>query len=79
MKSTKTCQAERAVNQIYTRESQIIKKAKTRPREPCSPVTLVPNMIVCDNPGYPIEWFHFECVGLVDTPSGKRLYTECAV
>ena len=22
------------------------------------------NMIACDNPGCPIEWFHFECVGL---------------
>ena len=20
------------------------------------------NMIACDNPGCPIEWFHFECV-----------------
>ena len=29
------------------------------------------NMIACDNPGYPIEWFHFECVGLVDAPSEK--------
>ena len=37
------------------------------------------NMIACDNSGCPIEWFHFECVGLVDAPSGKWLYTECAV
>ena len=37
------------------------------------------NMIACDNPGCPIEWFHFECVGLVDAPSGKWLCTECAV
>ena len=37
------------------------------------------DMIACDNPGCPIEWFHFECVGLVDAPSGKWLYTECAV
>ena len=27
------------------------------------------NMIACDNPGCPIEWFHFQCVGLVDAPS----------
>ena len=32
-----------------------------------------------DNPGYPIEWFRFEWVGLVDAPSGKWLCTECAV
>ena len=37
------------------------------------------NMIARDNPGYPIEWFHFECMGLVDAPSGKQLCTECAV
>ena len=36
-------------------------------------------MIACDNPGCPIEWFLFECVGLVDAPSGKWLCTECAV
>ena len=29
------------------------------------------NVIACDNPGCPIEWFHFECVGLVDAPSGN--------
>ena len=33
----------------------------------------------CDNPGCPIEWFHFECVGPVDAPSGKWLCTECTV
>ena len=36
-------------------------------------------MIACDNPGSPIEWFHFKYVGLVDAPSGKWLCTECAV
>ena len=54
-------------------------RAKLCAREPCRPVTLVPNMIACDNPASPIEWFHFECVGLVDAPSEKRLYTKCAV
>ena len=34
------------------------------------------NMIACDNPGCPIEWFHFEHVGIVDLPSGKWLCTE---
>ena len=37
------------------------------------------NMASCDNPGCPIEWFHFQCVGLVDAPSGKWLCTECTV
>lgn len=37
------------------------------------------NMTACGNPGCPIGWFHFECVGLVDAPSGKWFCTECAV
>ena len=37
------------------------------------------NTIACDNPDCPIEWFHFEYVGLVDVPSGKWLCTERAV
>ena len=38
------------------------------------------NMIACDNRSwFPIEWSHFQCVGLVDAPSGKCLCTECAV
>ena len=34
------------------------------------------NMIACDNPGCPIEWFLFE---FVDALSGKWLCAECAV
>lgn len=37
------------------------------------------NMIACDSPDCPIEWFHFEYVALVDALSGKWLCTECAV
>ena len=37
------------------------------------------NMTACNNPGCPIEWYHFKCVGLVHTPSGKWLCSECAV
>ena len=29
------------------------------------------NMIACDNPSCPIEWFHFECLGLMDTQRWK--------
>ncbi|CAI8048014.1 Inhibitor of growth protein 4 [Geodia barretti] len=28
-------------------------------------------MIGCDNPECPIEWFHFQCVGLTSKPKGK--------
>ena len=31
-------------------------------------------MIGCDNPDCPIEWFHFECVGLTASPKGKKWY-----
>ena len=34
------------------------------------------NVIACDNPDCHIECFHFECVGLVDAPSGKWLCTQ---
>ena len=36
-------------------------------------------MIACNSPDCPIEWLHFEGVGLVDAPSEKWLCTECAV
>ncbi len=29
------------------------------------------NMVACDNPTCPIEWFHFSCVGLTRKPTGK--------
>lgn len=29
------------------------------------------NMVKCDNPKCPIEWFHFHCVGLRNLPKGK--------
>mmetsp|Transcript_29775 Transcript_29775/g.41115 ORF Transcript_29775/g.41115 Transcript_29775/m.41115 type:complete len:251 (+) Transcript_29775:208-960(+) len=35
------------------------------------------NMVGCDNPDCPIEWFHFECVGLTASPKGKWLCSEC--
>jgi len=29
------------------------------------------NMVGCDNENCPIEWFHYECVGLTESPKGK--------
>jgi len=34
-------------------------------------------MIGCDNPDCPIEWFHFGCVGLSAKPKGKWFCARC--
>jgi len=34
-------------------------------------------MIGCDNPDCPIEWFHFGCVGLTSKPKGKWYCVRC--
>ncbi|CAH1772651.1 unnamed protein product, partial [Owenia fusiformis] len=34
-------------------------------------------MIGCDNPDCPIEWFHFACVGLQAKPKGKWFCPKC--
>ncbi|XP_065176531.1 inhibitor of growth protein 4-like [Sycon ciliatum] len=35
-------------------------------------------MIGCDNPDCPVEWFHFACVGLSSKPKGKWYCTRCS-
>jgi hypothetical protein len=35
-------------------------------------------MVGCDNPECPREWFHYECVGLSASPKGKWLCPECS-
>ena len=35
-------------------------------------------IIACDSPGYPIEWFHFSCVGITEEPKGKWYCDSCA-
>ncbi|XP_050220340.1 PHD finger protein ING1 isoform X1 [Mercurialis annua] len=35
-------------------------------------------MVACDNPNCPIEWFHFGCVGLKEQPKGKWYCSDCA-
>lgn len=36
-------------------------------------------MIGCDNPDCPIEWFHFGCVGLTTKPKGKWYCSKCTI
>lgn len=51
------------------------------PNEPtyclCSQVSYG-EMIGCDHPDCLIEWFHFECVGLITKPKGKWFCPNCA-
>ena len=35
------------------------------------------NMIACDNPDCPTEWFHWECVGLTSEPEGSWYCDDC--
>jgi len=35
-------------------------------------------MIACDKPDCPIEWFHFACVGLTTKPKGKWYCPKCS-
>jgi len=35
-------------------------------------------MIGCDNPECPVEWFHFGCVGLSTKPKGKWFCPKCS-
>ncbi|XP_054721668.1 inhibitor of growth protein 4-like [Uloborus diversus] len=35
-------------------------------------------MIGCDNPDCPIEWFHFSCLGLTSKPKGKWYCSNCS-
>ncbi len=34
-------------------------------------------MVGCDNADCKYEWFHFECVGLTQTPKGRWYCPEC--
>lgn len=35
-------------------------------------------MVGCDNPKCPIEWFHYGCVGITNPPKGKWFCPQCA-
>lgn len=34
-------------------------------------------MVCCDAPDCPTEWFHFQCVNLTSTPKGKWYCADC--
>lgn len=35
------------------------------------------DMVACDNPSCPIDWFHFKCVGLTAVPKGEWFCSQC--
>lgn len=37
------------------------------------------DMVACDNEHCKIEWFHFECVGLLGKPNGKWYCDQCSI
>jgi len=43
-----------------------------------SPHDDVSEMIGCDAPGCKLEWFHFECVGIMIPPEGEWFCPDCA-
>ena len=43
-----------------------------------SPHDDVSEMIGCDAPGCKLEWFHFECVGIMVPPEGEWFCPDCA-
>lgn len=34
-------------------------------------------MVACDNKNCPYEWFHFQCVGITETPKGSWRCSDC--
>lgn len=42
-----------------------------------SPHDDVSEMIACDAPDCKIEWFHFECIGIISPPEGHWYCPEC--
>lgn len=41
------------------------------------PYDEVSEMIACDNPNCRVEWFHFDCVGIVVAPKGNWYCPDC--
>ena len=37
------------------------------------------NMVACDNPECPFEWFHWSCVGMTKEPVGTWYCDECRI
>lgn len=68
-----------------------VKKRKRKSKQAEKDVTIDPNeptyclcnqvsfgqMVMCDNDHCPIEWFHFTCVGITNTPKGKWYCPDC--
>lgn len=79
------------VNKKSTAAEAPVKKRKRKSKQAEKDVTIDPNeptyclcnqvsfgqMVMCDNDHCPIEWFHFTCVGITNTPKGKWYCPDC--
>lgn len=64
-------------------QEQVVSIHFDMPRDPDEPTFCTCNgvssgeMVACDNRECPIEWFHYECVGLKAAPKGKWYCNSC--
>lgn len=79
------------VNKKSSTAETPVKKRKRKSKQAEKDVTIDPNeptyclckqvsfgqMVMCDNDHCPIEWFHFTCVGITNTPKGKWYCPDC--
>lgn len=75
-----TAAAEAPVKKRKRKSKQAEKDVSIDPNEPtyclCNQVSFG-QMVMCDNDHCPIEWFHFSCVGITNTPKGKWYCPDC--
>ncbi|KAG0143099.1 hypothetical protein CROQUDRAFT_661669 [Cronartium quercuum f. sp. fusiforme G11] len=43
----------------------------------CDGKVIAERMVACDNAECPIEWFHYQCAGLTEDPTGSWFCAEC--
>ncbi|KAI5736665.1 hypothetical protein M8J76_005931 [Diaphorina citri] len=76
----KSAATEAPVKKRKRKSKQAEKDVSIDPNEPtyclCNQVSFG-QMVMCDNDHCPIEWFHFSCVGITNTPKGKWYCPDC--
>uniref|UniRef100_A0A8D9DWE8 Inhibitor of growth protein n=1 Tax=Cacopsylla melanoneura TaxID=428564 RepID=A0A8D9DWE8_9HEMI len=72
--------AETPVKKRKRKSKQAEKDVSIDPNDPtfclCNQVSFG-QMVMCDNDSCTIEWFHFSCVGITNTPKGKWYCPDC--
>ncbi|KAF0307714.1 Inhibitor of growth protein 4 [Amphibalanus amphitrite] len=76
-------EVEAAIRQLINPTQPVSTDGLDMPVDPNEPTYCLCNqvsygdMVGCDNPDCPIEWFHFSCVGLTSSPRGKWFCPRC--